>query len=250
MSFYGQQDFYLEVSKGNIPGHERVSFGGHNPNTTTTEQTMWPEGGDVPLPLTVAVTMTISSDNANDAAAGTGATLVLVHGIDGSGDRVSEVIVPNGTTAVTSVNTFIHINQIVMAGSGSTNQNQGTIYIGTGVVAAGKPAVVYNLMEPSVGISRSMYYYVPNNYHLTIINSTTTVDSNKIALSRFCTHTSAGRTCAQEFHISQTNNTFNQASSLIPPNTFIEFRCEVDTGSGEIDLGIGAVLIHTDYVNL
>lgn len=239
------QDLYLEISKGRVPNHDRKTISAHHPSITTTEQTVWAEGGDVPLPQVTATTMTVSSTSANDAfPSGSGMTLVFIEGIDGNNKDASEVIVLDGTTPVITGLTYRHINAMTMAGSGSTGFNEGIIYIGTGTVTAGKPNVVYNLILDTDGASRAGFRLLSDEVYMIIIATNTSVNANKVATTRFCVHTQVGRICSVETHLQDIEGTGLPPSPPIPPGTFVEFRATIDSGSGELDINLGILLIH------
>ena len=238
----------LEISKDNIPGHRRITSSGHNPVATATEQTVWPGGGDIVF-RTSATTMTVSSDNANDASGGTGGTLVLVAGLDANYDEITEFINPNGVTGTTTANSYLRVNKLTIVTSGSSNFNVGTVYIGTGGLTAGVPATIDNLIEPETSISRSAFFTVPNGHSVTIVVSSNSIDSNKIIALRFCTHLENGtRICGNEAHV-QVSESFALAwpSSRVTEKIDIEFRAATDAGTGEIDVNIGMILIDNTY---
>ncbi len=104
---------------------------------------------DISLP-TAAVILGMASTSTDDAAAGIGATTLLIDGLDASYNPQTEFIVLAGTTEVNSVNSYIAVNGATVVASGSTGWNVGTIYIGgtandftgaagTGVGAVGTP---------------------------------------------------------------------------------------------------------------
>ena len=75
-----------------------------------------------------AARVDVASDNANDTVAGTGARKVILSGLDDSGVLVSESISMNGTTKVTTLNTYSLIKGVTVQEIGSAGQ-QGTITV-------------------------------------------------------------------------------------------------------------------------
>jgi hypothetical protein len=75
------EPFELQVSRGQIPGHDFVHKFGYNPTIGVTDETIWSQGGVYVYPTT-ASTMYISSSSTADTAAGTGARTVTVSGLD------------------------------------------------------------------------------------------------------------------------------------------------------------------------
>ena len=97
MSFYGSKEWYMEVKKGNIPGHSIVNkFGAGNVGTTLTPVCI---SGTYQNPIT-ATALEFVSSSVNDTSAGTGAREVTVIGLDSNWEEVSQTVTTNGTTPV------------------------------------------------------------------------------------------------------------------------------------------------------
>lgn len=111
------QDFYLEVQKGNIPGHSVVHKFGENP---AVGNAVW-EGihilGGSFVFLSAATTMRVKAGgNSADTAAGTGAQAITLSGLDGLGAVITEDLALDGATAsaVTSL-TFLRVDRAFVA---------------------------------------------------------------------------------------------------------------------------------------
>jgi hypothetical protein len=123
------EDFYLEVSKGTIPGHSKINKFGHNPAATTGED-IWGAGGTYPFFPTAGVLVDIVSTDAADAAAIGGAIQVVVSGLDENWEEVSETVTLTGTTPVTTMSTtFIRLFRAFVLEAGATNTNAGDITV-------------------------------------------------------------------------------------------------------------------------
>jgi hypothetical protein len=109
--------------------------------------------------------MTVSSSNANDTSAGTGARTIQISGLDGSYNEVSETITMNGQTAVTTSNSYIRMNRALVLTAGSGGANAGIIYVGTGTVTAGVPVNKYTTINGD-GLNQSLqaFWTVPAGY--------------------------------------------------------------------------------------
>jgi len=136
------EPFNLQVARGQIPGHELKFKFGNNAAVGNTEETIWAEGGLYVYP-TSATQMTVSSSSANDTAAGTGARTINIEGLDADYNEVSEDIILNGQTPVTTVNSYLRINRAAVLAAGSSGKNAGIIRAGTGTVTSGVPANVF-----------------------------------------------------------------------------------------------------------
>lgn len=126
-------------------------------------ETVWPYGGILPFPAS-ALQLSVSSDSANDTAAGTGARTVYVGGLDANHNQISETVTMNGQTAVLTTQSFLHINQCYVVTTGSGNSAAGSIYFGTGVVTLGVPATVYDIIQFDYNARITGSYTVPAGY--------------------------------------------------------------------------------------
>jgi hypothetical protein len=157
------EDFPLQVARGQVPGHRVVTVFGFNGDVDQAEVTVWPYTGLMTHP-SEAIPMKVSSANAADTSAGTGARTVLIEGLDAGFNEISEVVTLNGQTAVTTTKSFLRINYATVATVGSAKTAAGNIYIGTGTVTAGVPATVYNLIKFNYNDTVTGHYTVPAGY--------------------------------------------------------------------------------------
>jgi hypothetical protein len=137
-----------------------VTVFGFNPDVDQTEVTVWPHTGLISHPA-AALQMNVSSSNAADTSAGTGARTVLIQGLDANYNEISEVVTLNGQTAVTTANSYLRINYAMVVTAGSGKSAAGDIYIGTGTVTAGVPATVYDLIKFNYNDTVTGHYTVP-----------------------------------------------------------------------------------------
>lgn len=162
-SYYGKnENFSLQVARGQVPGHTAVQIVGYNSDVDTTWEPIWSDG-TITFP-TVATAMKISSGSADDAAAGTGARTVLLTGLDGNYNVISETITLNGQTPVNTVNLFFRINGFAVTSVGSGATAAGTIYVGDGVVTAGVPATVFDQIPVGWNTRQTATYTIPAGY--------------------------------------------------------------------------------------
>ena len=157
------EPFELQVARGQIEGHRSVTVFGYNADVDTSIETVWPAGGVLPFP-TAALQMKVSSSNANDTSAGTGARTIFIEGLDTNHAEISETVTLNGQTAVTTTNSYLHINNAYVATAGSGLSAAGTIYIGTGTVTAGVPATIYDIIAFDYNSRVTGNYTIPAGY--------------------------------------------------------------------------------------
>jgi hypothetical protein len=157
------EPFELQVSRGQIAFHRNVTVFGFNQDVDTAQVTVWPLPSLITFPA-AALQMTVSSSNANDTSAGTGARTIVVEGLDADYNEVSETVTMNGQTAVTMTTFMLRVNYAYVVTAGSGNGAAGDIYIGTGTVTAGVPATVYDIIKFDYNTTITGSYTVPAGY--------------------------------------------------------------------------------------
>lgn len=156
MAYIGTTEFLLEVAQGNIAGHSLVIIRGHNPDIdTASEEDVWEAGGDLSY-LSSAETMEIASTDNDDLNGDTGANTVLISGCDGTGAAISESVEMNGTTDVTTVNSYLRVNSMVVTTAGTSGWNEGNI-----TATATTAGTVQCEMDATEGVSQNSHYCVP-----------------------------------------------------------------------------------------
>lgn len=123
VSAFGVQPFVAKQ------GYAKFGF---NPDVDTgTPEDIWSAGGTLTWPSSAAVAAVVS-DNAADAAAGTGAQEVVLVGVDANLDEITEVVATNGTTPVNSTASFLFVNSAYCRAVGAGGVNAGTIDVSIG----------------------------------------------------------------------------------------------------------------------
>jgi len=147
-------NFYFEIARGTISGHYCYKkFGANFDVAVTAEETIWnavTHGGNAKYSyLSAAIQLKISSSDVDDTADGTGARTVEIQGLNSDWKFIKETISLNGQTEVLTVNSYIRIFRMRVLTVGSSGQNEGNIWAGTGTVTLGVPANKYALIEYS-----------------------------------------------------------------------------------------------------
>ena len=150
------------VNHGILNDYKSVTKFGYNLDFSTTEETVWSAGGEFdPSAITGAETLTVVSTSTNDVnTSGTGAWLVAIFGLDANYNEISELTLAlNGTSSVTSSNSYIAVNRCAVAFSGSLDGNDGIISFtqsSSGIKLAEIPA--------GESITQQCIYTVPAGY--------------------------------------------------------------------------------------
>lgn len=231
----------LEVAANNVQGAELFLSNGSNQSIGTSYETLWEEGGLYSFPSAASV-MSVSSDDANDTSAGTGARTVLISGLDADYLEISETVTLNGTSGVNTTNEFFRINGIRVTSAGSGKKNAGSIFIGTGTITAGKPANVFAEIYIGDSTSHEGFYTVPANKALHILELEFGAQSNKDVQLRFVTTLNGVEVVEVEFEVSSTFSLDTLGILKFNEKTDIQIQAKVSSGSTDMKvLGLGVV---------
>jgi len=120
-------DFYLAVAKGDFTGYSNVSKFGTNPSVKSADyETIWEGSNFYPWP-TSAQTVNIVSSSTDDDLVGTGARTIEIQGLDASWNLQTVTYDMDGTTTVTTAETFLRVFRARVVTAGSVGINVGTI---------------------------------------------------------------------------------------------------------------------------
>jgi len=132
----------------------------------TTERIIAPNGINLPettFPLSLR-TLSVASSSVNDTITGTGAQTIIVGGLDETFNVVRETLSLNGQNPVNTVNQYFRINDLFVVNSGSSNKNEGFIYVSddTDTFINGQPQNRYYFgMEIGDCVGKTGVYTVP-----------------------------------------------------------------------------------------
>jgi hypothetical protein len=147
------EPFELQVARGQIAFHEGIEIFGFSAAISNTAQgPMWEgqtqSGGLYAYPSSAAP-LVLVSDSASDNTT----RAVVIDGLDANYRKQTETIALNGTTNVTTTNSFLRINQMSMLNS--TN---------TGNITASISSTVYAKINAGIGQTQMSIYTVPAGY--------------------------------------------------------------------------------------
>lgn len=237
--------FLVEVSKGNVPGHSIVTYFGVNKNVTTPEETIWIDS-TLYTWRTIAGILTVSSTSASDTLAGTGLRTVRVDGLDADYNEISEIVTLNGLTAVSTVNSYLRVNKLTGLSAGSADRNAGIVYIGDGVVTAGKPANVTNVIDIGANLSHSAFFTVPAGKSGHIVQTNYSGQSGKV-MELFAYHRDFGGLFLQTDSLNLSDSNIATPSQvpqeIILEKSDFEYRGNIDTQSGIIKVTMSVLII-------
>ncbi len=182
-------DPFIDLSRSLYADKKVIHKFGANIDLSTTERDVWAYGGtnapygniDYPWPTTTE-TLDLVSSSANDDATpttSTGAQTVVVEGLDGSWNEISETVSLNGTSAVTTSASFRRVFRAYVSDVGTyTGTNEGHI-----TITNTSSAQVLAFITAGVGQTQMSHYTVPAGYtaYLRHLHAQVTVAANKEA---------------------------------------------------------------------
>jgi len=168
-------DFYLEVTRGNVNGFAAKELLGMNTSVDGTED-IWNQGGSI-VQATTAALLYVSSSDAGDITQS-----VIITGVDSNYDEITENITLKGQTRVAGTKAFLRVNDVALSAAAA-----GKVYVFyLSTVTAGVPddltkvQAAIDIAEPQ---AYNAIYTVPRNkkWYLTSLRyrssgSTTTHD--------------------------------------------------------------------------
>lgn len=159
-------DLFFQVAAGNVNNASSGQiFARNSAAAVTTESDLWDQNLVATMPA-AAVAVGVSSADANDTSAGTGARTVQVSGLDTNYIEVSETVTLTGQTKVVTTQTFLRVNKIEVLTAGSGGKNAGAVYAydTADTVTAGVPQTQAKIMGKILignNVSQSGFFTVP-----------------------------------------------------------------------------------------
>ncbi len=114
--------------------------------------------------IPTAIQLKISSSDVDDTLGGAGGTTIEIRGLNANYERTLECISLTGQTVTTTSNYFYRVNYIEVTRAGSSDSNEGDIYIHNSAVSLGIPdddTKIYGIVQAGKGRSSSTNFSVP-----------------------------------------------------------------------------------------
>ena len=178
-------DFHLELARGAVPKYDVVHKFGRNSDVGTTFEPVTTTGTYWTPQASAATTVRVKAGNVNDTADGTGARSVTITGIDASGNRITETLATNGTSAgPDSTNSFIRVDRLYVSPMGSGTYATDTAGSHAGDITIEDSAGTVDIATISAtdlarGQSQIGVYTIPAGQVGYLKSSFISVDSNK-----------------------------------------------------------------------
>lgn len=147
------EPFDLQVARNQVDGHQGIEIFGYSPNIANTATgPMWEgqtQSGGLYTPPSSAAPLVLVSSSASD----TSALSVKIEGCGADFVALTETIALNGTTNVTTTNSFLRINAMYV--TNGTN---------VGTITAKISSTTYAQINAGVGQTQMSIYTVPAGY--------------------------------------------------------------------------------------
>lgn len=229
-------DYYLAIARGQVPNITVQNIYGYQGAVDGTSIPLWENATAYTYP-TSATTMLLYSSSASDTAVS-----IFISGLDSSYNPITETkVLTNGTTGVTTTNSYIRINSISVVGS---NNPVGTIHLSN----AGK-TTTYAQITIGTGRSQMSIYTVPNGCTFYLTRVTAYVSPNNNA-NFYCNYSTYTRNIATgiETVLQQAPFVNSYTVTRVSPRPYaaktdIQWRAQMSAGTSIVSIGVEGILV-------
>lgn len=224
--------YLAEIAAGRVPNAAAHTVDGYNPAIGNSLTDISELGvNTIPLPAS-AIAMEVVSSSVNDASAGTGAQIVMIHGLDSTWVEISEEVALNGTTPVALTKSYLRINNFHVMTAGTGGVAAGTIKL-----QATGAGTEYDRITVGGNANLQAHFTVPANYSVFIHNITmglVTVNTNTAGrvILRAKVHWH-DRTLLTVYHFEKTM-VFQEGSDTIPIGLWYPPMCDIKLSAQRI----------------
>lgn len=246
-------DWGINISLNTIDGVEGEFKFGRATAVGTSQEVIWDGGGEyVFLDVDSPEQLNIVSDDVNDTNGGSGAWNIAIFGLDNDFNPISELIVLNGLTPVTTQESYLRVFRMVVIHSGSVTTVDGN---NTGTITATAPvaAVPQAIILPMNGQTLMCVYTVPAGFTGLVTGISVNTPQSKSALFRAKIRNCFGPNCAfttkytldiyQTTFFGTLQNPFN-----VPEKSDIVFTAQASIATTSIGASWGMILIKNDRI--
>lgn len=245
-------DENLNIARNLVRGATVVHKFGRNPNVGGAPETIWMYGGTYTY-LTSPSTVYVTSNDAADAAAGTGARTITVEGLDVNYLEIAETLTVGGAVSTKS---FLRVFRAYVSSAGSTQTNEGNVIVTTGAGGSGTVLVSIGIIGTGttfgLGQSQLAIYTIPD--HCTGYLNTWNVglgEYNNAATATLYTRAIGNGLIFRTRDIMDIPGGYHRRKYdvpfALPEKTDIEIRAIADTGS-TISSSFDITLLQNDHV--
>jgi len=232
------EPFDLQVSRNQIMGHSVQNIYGYQGSVTTTNIPLWENAAAYVYPVS-ATTMNLVSNNNADTAS------ITIVGLNASYAVTTEVVVLTGTTAVTTVNSYLRINNMFVS-AGSTTNPAGVI-----TLKDLTNTTTYAQINAGIGRTQMSIYTVPAGYtfYLSRVDCNSSFNGNN---ANYVTYKNYNVSSAGVVTVTQQSPfTAWYHSQRVMPRAFaektdIQFQFQTSAGTAAVNCSVEGWLIQND----
>lgn len=226
------EPFDLQVARGQVDGHSTVNIYGYQPSVGTTFIPVWENATAYTYP--VAATQMKISGSVGDTAT------ITINGLDANYAIISENVVLNGATAVTTTKSFFRINSMNVAVGSATNPS------GAVTLTDMAGSTVYAKINAGVGRTQMGIYTVPAGYtfYLSRVDIYTSLNGNDYVTYQNRTVSPAGVVqLTQQAPFAIGYHAQRVMPRPFPEKTDVQLQAKVNSGTGAIGIAQEGYLI-------
>ena len=167
------EDDYLNIAQGIAKGASHIHKFGANfdVDTGSDPETVWTGGGLYPWSaFDTAGVLVVTSSSSQDDVGGTGATEILVEGLNENYELVTETFTMDGTSNVTGTQTFKRVFRAFVTKGGTNGENVGTITISRGGTTVAQ-------IDADRGQTLMTVYTIPAGYNGYLLSMDATINA-------------------------------------------------------------------------
>ena len=210
------------------------------PGVGNSVVTIWGDTSRYVYPSAPTI-MSVSSTSVNDAVGGSGCQRLVILGLIVDFELAVEIVELNGQTSVPTALPWLRTPRAfaIDHGTGPLTENDGDIWIGTGLVTAGVPAVKHALIEAKRGQTLMAVDTVPAGKRFIITSAQVSVGQGQ-TLDADLFAREVGQ-CWRTRHNFTASRTFvprnNEFPIILPEKTDIEIRGRADVANVDVSAG-------------
>ena len=246
MGFYNYQ-----VARGKIPGATTWNKWGYNPDVDVGTETIWTQGGLL-TPIVSAETMNIASTSTADDSGSTGATAIIIQGVDENYESQIEVVTMDGTTNVETTGSWLGVNRMAIYTAGTGQTNAGII-----TATASSEATVQAAIPVGAGSTQHAFFFTQAGHTALMdwlwLNAIKTGVGSDPELTIKAIVTSLVSGAQYDVFTAYMDTSITNELNLLPSQPFvvgekslIEFQCTSDTSNAAITCRFSLIEVDND----
>lgn len=232
--------YTYSIAEGAISGHDALlKFGTRTSVAANTPSVVWEGNTALYAYMASAQQLKVSSASDEDiVTTGTGIRTLTIHGLDTNFNELTETVNMNGTTVVTTTNSFIRIFRAYGATCGTLNTNAGKI-----TITNNAGTVEQLVINAGDGQTLMTLWTVPAGKIAYIIRISASSDTAKGGRISLFTRLNDGGILypwliKYRAYITGGENSFNfEIPFMVPAKTDIEIRINTPTSAGVTSAG-------------